>query len=334
MAEPLQNPPWAPRVPQELIRRLYETDARGIHDERLIDEVGYGLLCRCESIILATEGARGRVTCPRCRATIQHRFNQERNVDLECGTCGWTMNWWSWKKSYQRKQLAAGGMDGFVREYLRDFPKAGTPRDKMMLIDRLIHRWHWEMTNKPTRPGAVNLIEGRIRDVTAFLDGITYSDKSTPGLQTNRQGWRNRKAVAANLWAGSADTETMLISPNARERQTALRQLAHATEHKGQARRLIEKGLRDVNRRVRKTALLQLMQMDFGKRGVSQRLSRTVVSLLDDRSRKVRLMATVFLTQKCPSAIALDVAVKSFLAETDPVARAAKERLLAALTQD
>ena len=34
-------PAWARRVPQRKIRRLYETDAKGIYDEDLIDEVGY-----------------------------------------------------------------------------------------------------------------------------------------------------------------------------------------------------------------------------------------------------------------------------------------------------
>ena len=36
---------------QQDIRRLYETDARGIYDEDLINEVGHGLLARCESFI-------------------------------------------------------------------------------------------------------------------------------------------------------------------------------------------------------------------------------------------------------------------------------------------
>jgi len=32
---------WAPRVKPQTLRRLYQTDARGILDEELIDEVGY-----------------------------------------------------------------------------------------------------------------------------------------------------------------------------------------------------------------------------------------------------------------------------------------------------
>src|SRR5689334_11807084 len=38
---------WEPRVPGHRIRRLYETDARGIRDEALLDDVAYALYSRC-----------------------------------------------------------------------------------------------------------------------------------------------------------------------------------------------------------------------------------------------------------------------------------------------
>ena len=59
-------PEWAPRLPQKLIRKLYESDARGFRDEVLVDEVGYAILARIDSIITATESAQGRVKCPTC----------------------------------------------------------------------------------------------------------------------------------------------------------------------------------------------------------------------------------------------------------------------------
>ena len=52
-------PTWAPRVPKALIRRFYETDAKGIYDEELIDEVGYALLARCQSFITANLARAG-----------------------------------------------------------------------------------------------------------------------------------------------------------------------------------------------------------------------------------------------------------------------------------
>ncbi len=48
------KPRWAGRVSRAQILQLYATDAKGIVDEELIDEVGYALLTRCESITAVT----------------------------------------------------------------------------------------------------------------------------------------------------------------------------------------------------------------------------------------------------------------------------------------
>ncbi|MDP6038304.1 MAG: hypothetical protein QGG64_07130 [Candidatus Latescibacteria bacterium] len=53
------------------IRQFYETDAKGIYDEDLIDDVGYGLLARCESFIIANRTRSGEVLCPQCNELIQ-----------------------------------------------------------------------------------------------------------------------------------------------------------------------------------------------------------------------------------------------------------------------
>ena len=42
---------WAPRVTQDLIRRLYKSDAKNIQDNELADEVGYGFYARAESTL-------------------------------------------------------------------------------------------------------------------------------------------------------------------------------------------------------------------------------------------------------------------------------------------
>jgi hypothetical protein len=59
---------WAPKVRQEQIWRLYQNDARGLIDEELIDEVGWALYSRCQSILWVTD--RNRVPCPRCHHVI------------------------------------------------------------------------------------------------------------------------------------------------------------------------------------------------------------------------------------------------------------------------
>ncbi|HET6428174.1 MAG TPA: hypothetical protein VFJ30_07185, partial [Phycisphaerae bacterium] len=180
-------PTWAPRVPKKLIRRFYETDAKGIYNQELIDEVGCALLARCESFLTANRARAGELPCPCCCQTVR------REEVLRC-TCGWELPWAAYFKTIQHTQLSgAEPVLKQFREFVKAFPSARTPREKVLLIDRLIHGFHWYIRSKadsgPTRPVAINLIEGQLRDVVAFLDEITYSDKSTPGTTDNRAEW-------------------------------------------------------------------------------------------------------------------------------------------------
>jgi hypothetical protein len=181
-------PRWAPRVKQHKIRRLYESDARGLCDDELIEEVGYSLLARCQSFLEATEATNGRAPCPVCGNVIPHAWNKEEL--LQCTGCGWQLTWGEYFETIQRKQLSGAEP---VRELFRDFvgrfPLAQRPQDKMLLIDQLIHGYHWSLKYGPTRPVAVNLITGRLGEVIAFLDSLSYGEGSTPGIEENRVEW-------------------------------------------------------------------------------------------------------------------------------------------------
>ena len=188
-----QLPQWAPRVTKAEIRRLYDTDARGIYDEDLINEVGYGLLARCDSFVVAVGATLGELPCPRCCEPVK------REEVMRCA-CGWELRWDDYFKTIQHKQLSgAEPVLKQFREFIAEFPRARTPREKMMLIDRLIHGFHWYYKdNSPTRPVAINLIEGRLSDVVEFLDGITYGE-NTPGTRENREEW-NRNIGVYRSW--------------------------------------------------------------------------------------------------------------------------------------
>ena len=62
----------------------------------------------------------------------------------------------------------------------------------MILIDQLIHRYRWEMIQDPGRPGGSNLIGGTVTEVLTFLNALTYSEQSTPGLQETYNRWRKQ----------------------------------------------------------------------------------------------------------------------------------------------
>ena len=178
---------WARRVEQQKIRRLYALDAKGIQDEELIDEVGYAMYARCESIRIVTYAHAGRAQCPTCEAIVEHRW--KKNELLEC-ECGWQLTWGEYLGSYQRKQLHGGsGFQNFLG-FLERWPQARTPRDKLLAIDWLLHQCHSTAAFPVGRPIAVNLIEGNAHEVAALLDELAYGAKSTPGVEAARDVWR------------------------------------------------------------------------------------------------------------------------------------------------
>mgnify|MGYP001402353093 CR=1 FL=1 len=190
-------PQWAPRLKRESIARLYASNAAGEVDQDLVDEVGIGLLARCRSILQATAASRGQVRCPVCETSIV----QKRSVDqpkerriLACGSCDWQAPWKAYRKSYQGKQLIAGGMKPFFEAFVVDYPKAATYATKMVAIDTLIHRCHHELKGTPKRIGVVNLIQGKMTDVITFLEELAYSEESLPEMRRNLDLWRWKRS--------------------------------------------------------------------------------------------------------------------------------------------
>jgi len=189
---------WARRVRQDLIARLYALDAKGIVDDELIDEVGYAFYARCESIQIATRAHYGRATCRRCRAVVEHDW--KRDTPMVCA-CGWSQTWGDYLKSYQRKQLFGGTAYPLFKEFLERWPKARTPRDKLLAIDWLVHACHLPEKSPWARPAATNLIEGTASELTVFLDKLAYGERNTPGMEEARAAWQRLRSE--RLFPGS-----------------------------------------------------------------------------------------------------------------------------------
>ncbi len=188
---------WAPRVPRATIQRLYDSDARGIVDEALIDEVAFAFYARCKSILTATEAFRGRAACPSCSRVIPH--DHRPDYVLRCEACSWEASWIEYRRSFQRKQLitqASAANDGPFGEYVRRLPAARGPRQKMLLIDWLIQQLHnWAPRGEPPPLGrsvAVNLIGGSASRVLEFLDGLFAGPRSSEQSRREHEQWRGR----------------------------------------------------------------------------------------------------------------------------------------------
>ena len=188
---------WEPRVRMEMIRRLYESDAKGFRDEDLANEVGYALYARCLSMIEASEALDGKVRCPSCARVITHDGRDD--TVLHCAQCGWRVTWKTYRKTLRRKKVAAPGILVPLRAFAEAFPQCRSYRDKMLEIDRLIHTFHAESRKWPTSPIAKNVIEGNIREIVEFLDGLAYSPNTTPEVLAMREAYQ---ATLARSWAG------------------------------------------------------------------------------------------------------------------------------------
>jgi hypothetical protein len=138
------QPHWAGRIARRQIERLYESESRGMLDDELVDEVGYGLFARCESMLAFTHSHRGTATCPGCL----ERMAKDGDT-ISCSRCHWSTAEEDFLKTSRKKHLHAGRMEPFIEAFAEDFKKARSSRAKMLLIDILIHRCHgWTTRNR------------------------------------------------------------------------------------------------------------------------------------------------------------------------------------------
>ena len=186
-----QLPIWAPRLRKSQIERLYQSCGQGLLDEELIDEVGFSLYSRCISMLQVREAMFGKPPCPNCDTTAQIVWDSAPFA--RCPACGWMCPWDLYIKTYQHKGLFAGGFEPFVRDFVRQFPATQSYQERMVLIDGLIHRFHWESAGVTDgRPGATSLIQGKMKDVMAFLDRLSYGDNIPPAITRTREEWRRK----------------------------------------------------------------------------------------------------------------------------------------------
>jgi hypothetical protein len=66
-----------------------------------------------------------------------------------------------------------------------------------VLIDTLIHRFHW--ASEQGRPLATALIEGKMKDIMPFLDRLSYGESIPPEVEKTREEWRRK--WEKNLWS-------------------------------------------------------------------------------------------------------------------------------------
>jgi len=188
---------WEPRVPRAAIWQLYQRDAEGIVDDALIDEVAFGLLARCQSMLEVTASLEGRAKCFGCGEIITHEGDEAvspEQVPVRCPGCGWEVTWGEYFQSFTGRHLRTGAAQPVVEAYVQQMQRGLPPQGKMRLIDWLLHEFHKDLrTGRDTKPLAVCVIEGRSHQIVELLDTLAYGASSTPGLEATAREWRQRR---------------------------------------------------------------------------------------------------------------------------------------------
>jgi hypothetical protein len=190
---PALLPAWAPKVAQSPIRRLYESDARGLLDDELLTDVGSALYSRCLSIIMVTNR---QVACPRCDHAFATNWQWDKRHDqvhILCPKCDqWEITGAQYRQSVERDNLAAMMALPVFQTYVERWPRATTPRARMLLIDQLIHDFHWGLKHQdiPHRVTANNLIVGDHDTVIAFLDHLSHDAANSPEVHATYTTWQ------------------------------------------------------------------------------------------------------------------------------------------------
>ena len=120
---------WAPKVRQEKLWRLYQSEAGGFLDEELLDKVGYVLLERCENILMIDEG---KAVCPRCGAIFFVRLPETRGSaePVTCLTpgCGWQVSGEEYDLSIRHRAPSACTAGRLARRFIRTWKPLQKPK--------------------------------------------------------------------------------------------------------------------------------------------------------------------------------------------------------------
>jgi hypothetical protein len=193
---------WAPKVRTELLVRVYQQNARGLLDGDLVDEVGWRLWERLADVVRVTTG---RVRCPVCGADFQVRRKGGRLDELRvCPGCAWSTSAVQWHRSWEHRDLNGNCPD--FEAFVSAYPRAKTSRDRMILIDGVVHALHLSAKGEVSNFAARNFIEGSRPKIVALLEELAQGDGSAIA-----EGARRRWDEARQAYRGARPARAVIV---------------------------------------------------------------------------------------------------------------------------
>lgn len=167
---------WVPRVSRVKIRKLYDSDAEGIQDLDLLDEIGCGLYARCcqgreERALMEI----GKIKCHNCGRILQAIRG------LVVCACGHLYLYRDYRRSFRSNNMPTGAATPIFNRFIEKWPGMKTYAEKMRLIDWLIHEFHASLiTGAQGRFVGVNLISGTKAQIEELISELAYDSKAVP----------------------------------------------------------------------------------------------------------------------------------------------------------
>jgi hypothetical protein len=165
-------------------------------DQELLDDVGYGFCVCCRELLELGEAIRGRVRCRNCgaiivRQTVDGKFSRDPAERLTCAECSWQITCGDYHKNLLRIEPGSPELcaeEQLAEAFVQKWPRARSPRQKLLLIDELIHEFHMHYRAVGSLLG-LSVVRATGRQLIELLEDLAYGPGSTQGLEETRRVW-------------------------------------------------------------------------------------------------------------------------------------------------
>ena len=176
---------WCKKVSRNDLYRLCVGEAKSMLDELLLEEIGLTIYTRC---IQAKEARahmdKGEIICHHCGAVLQAGrvspsgavlISQAGVINCECG---YSYTYREYRRSCNAVNMPGGRATPIFENFIQKWPNCKSTKDKMMLIDWLIHECHVTlMSGERGRSVCINLIEGSLKQISELIDKLAYGNQ-------------------------------------------------------------------------------------------------------------------------------------------------------------
>jgi len=176
---------WCKKISRNDLLRLYESEAAGMLDEELLDEVGFAFYTRCKQAHEARSCMEsGKILCHHCGAAPEAGRvsptgstlvkNANKNLIISC-ECGYTYTYREYRRSYMAVNMPGNRAAPIFEYFEQKWPGCKDASQKMLLIDWLIHECHVTlMSGSQGKSVCENLIEGTRKQITELILKLAY----------------------------------------------------------------------------------------------------------------------------------------------------------------